>query len=360
MTTPLRTLAIVVAVALVGVAAVLYAWDLPPFSSAIQTTEDAYVRGSVTLIAPKVDGYVEQVLVKDFDTVSAGQLLVKLDDANYQQKLQQARATLAAQEANLANFVQSRRAKEAELLSRDAAIETADAQRVNSDAQLARTLADERRVDALVSDGSISIRERDQTQGLLQQAQAAQKEARAAAAQARANMAAARQELEAVIVGRRVMEANVESAKAAVQLAEIDLAHTSIRAPQAGRVGEVGVKLGQYATPGTQLMALVPIQVWVIADYKEAQTARMAAGQPATIKVDALDGEILHGHVESMAPATGSEFSVIRPDNATGNFTKIPQRLPIRIVLDPKDADVARLRPGMSVVARVNTDRAGS
>jgi len=158
MTTPLRTLAIVVAVALVGVAAVLYAWDLPPFSSAIQTTEDAYVRGSVTLIAPKVDGYVEQVLVKDFDTVSAGQLLVKLDDANYQQKLQQARATLAAQEANLANFVQSRRAKEAELLSRDAAIETADAQRVNSDAQLARTLADERRVDALVSDGSISIR----------------------------------------------------------------------------------------------------------------------------------------------------------------------------------------------------------
>jgi len=173
-------------------------------------------------------------------------------------------------------------------------------------------------------------------------------------------MAAARQELEAVIVGRRVMEANVESAKAAVQLAEIDLAHTSIRAPQAGRVGEVGVKLGQYATPGTQLMALVPIQVWVIADYKEAQTARMAAGQPATIKVDALDGEILHGHVESMAPATGSEFSVIRPDNATGNFTKIPQRLPIRIVLDPKDADVARLRPGMSVVARVNTDRAGS
>jgi len=360
MTTSFRTLTIVVVIAIVGVLAVLYAWDLPPFSGAVQTTEDAYVRGSVTVIAPKVDGYVAQVLVKDFDTVSAGQLLVKLDDANYQQKLQQAKATLAAQNANLANFLQSRRAREAELLSRDAAVATADAQQVNSEAQLKRTMADERRADALVSDGSISVRERDQTQGLLQQAEAAQKEAKAAAMQARANLAASRQDLEAVIVGRRVMEANVESAKAAVQLAEIDLEHTNVRAPQTGRVGEIGVKLGQYATPGTQLMALVPVYIWIIADYKEAQTAHMTAGQAATVQVDALGGEVLHGHIESLAPATGSEFSVIRPDNATGNFTKIPQRLPVRIVLDPKDTDVSRLRPGMSVVARVDTSKAGS
>ncbi len=359
MTSP-RTLAAVAVVALAGILVVLYAWELPPFRSAVQTTEDAYVRGSITIIAPKVDGYVAQVLVKDFDSVAAGQVLVRLDDANYQQKLEQARATLAAQEANLANFVQSKRAREAGVQSGEAAIATADAQRINSDAQLARTIADERRVDALVADGSISVRERDQTQGLLRQAEAVQKQAQAAALQARAGLAVARQDLEAVIVNRRVIEANVASARAAVRLAEIDLEHTNVRAPQAGRVGEIGVKLGQYATPGSQLMALVPATVWVIANFKEAQTARMATGQPASVRVDALGDEELHGHVESLAPATGSEFSVIRADNATGNFTKIPQRLPVRIVLDVPAADAGRLRPGLSVIAHVDTSRAGS
>ena len=360
MTASARTLVAVAMIALAGVLAVLYAWELPPFRSAIQTTEDAYVRGNITIIAPKVDGYVSDVLVKDFETVSAGQLLVKLDDANYQQRLAQAKAALAAQEATLANFVQTRRAREAELQSGDAAIATADAQRINSEAQLSRSLADERRIEALVADGSISVRERDQSQGLLKQAEAAQKQAAATVLQARASLAVSRQNLESVVVNRRVTEASVESARAAVRLAEIDLEHTDIRAPQAGRVGEIGVKLGQYATPGTQLMALVPLDVWVIANFKEAQTAHMAAGQSVTVEIDALGGEVLHGIVERIAPATGSEFSVIRPDNATGNFTKIPQRLAIRIVLDAQETGLDRLRPGMSVVARVDTRKAGS
>jgi multidrug resistance efflux pump len=355
-----RTLAAVATVAIIGVLVVLYAWELPPFRTDVQTTEDAYVRGSITIIAPKVDGYVAQVPVKDFDTVAAGQVLVKLDDGNYQQKLEQAKATLAAQEANLANFAQSKLAKEASLQGSEAAIATADAQRINSDAQLSRTQADEHRVEALVADGSISIREHDQAQGLLRQAEAAQKQAKAAALQARASHAVAQQDLQTVIVNRRVIEASLASARAAVKLAEIDLEHTNVRAPQAGRVGEVGVKLGQYATPGAQLMALVPTTVWVIANFKEAQTSHMAVGQPASVRVDALGDKVIQGHVESLAPATGSEFSVIRADNATGNFTKIPQRLPVRIALDIPASDAGRLRPGLSVVARVDTRKAGS
>ncbi|ALV07346.1 HlyD family secretion protein [Roseateles depolymerans] len=357
---PARTFVLVTVPALLGVLAVLYAWELPPFRSDVQTTEDAYVRGSITIIAPKVDGYVAQVLVKDFEDVRAGQLLVKLDDGNYAQKLEQAKATLAAQEANLANFIQSRRAKEATLLGSEAAVAMAQAQRVNSEAQLERAWADEHRVNALVADGSLSIRERDQTHGLLRQAEATQKQAKAAQLQAAANRALARQDLQAVIVNRRVIEANVASARAAVKLAEIDLEHTNIRAPQAGRVGEVGVKLGQYATPGSQMMALVPSRLWVIANYKEAQTAHMSPGQPASVRVDALGDKVLRGHVESLAPATGSEFSVIRADNATGNFTKIPQRVPVRIVLELAKEDADRLRPGLSVVASVDTRKAGS
>lgn len=357
---PVRTFVSVAAPALLGVLSVLYAWELPPFRSDVQTTEDAYVRGSITIIAPKVDGYVAQVLVKDFEEVKAGQLLVKLDDSNYAQKLEQARALLAAQEANLANFIQSRRAKEATVQSSEAAVAMAQAQLVNSQAQLERAVADERRVTALVADGSLSIREGDQTHGLLRQAQATQKQAQAAQRQAAANHALARQDLQAVIVNKRVIEANVASARAAVKLAEIDLEHTNLRAPQAGRVGEVGVKLGQYAAPGSQMMALVPSRLWVIANYKEAQTAHMSPGQPASVRVDALGDKLLRGRVESLAPATGSEFSVIRADNATGNFTKIPQRVPVRIVLELTKDDADRLRPGLSVVARVETGKAGS
>jgi multidrug resistance efflux pump len=212
----------------------------------------------------------------------------------------------------------------------------------------------------LAQDGSVSERERDQADGLLRQAEAAYRQTLAGVQQADAAHAVATQELQTVIVNRRVIEAAVESAKAAVQLAEIDLENTRIRAPRAGVVGEVGVKLGQYVTPGTQLLALVPPQVWVVANFKEAQTARMVAGQPATLRVDALDNAELAGKVERMAPATGSEFSVIKPDNATGNFTKIPQRLPIRIAVDERDPLAARLRPGMSVVVTVDTRRGAS
>jgi len=158
-----------------------------------------------------------------------------------------------------------------------------------------------------------------------------------------------------VTVGRGGLEAGVENARAALRLAEIDLANTIIRAPQAGQVSEVGVRLGQYVAAGTQLLFLVPRNVWVVANFKEAQTARMAPGQRAIVSVDALGGAELVGRVQQLAPAAGSEFSVIRPDNATGNFVKVPQRIAVRIALDPEQPLAARLRPGMSVEARVDT-----
>jgi multidrug resistance efflux pump len=209
-----------------------------------------------------------------------------------------------------------------------------------------------------VGDGSVSLRERDQTEGLLRAAEAAQKQAAASLQQARAGLAVAQQELQSVIVNRRVIEAAGEAARTVVRLAEIDLENTVIRAPRAGIMGEVGVKQGQYVTPGTQLAALVPAQVWVVANFKEAQTARMAADQRVRLRVDALADAELQGKVERLSPATGAEFSVIRADNATGNFTKVAQRLPVRISVDAGQPLAARLRPGMSVLVQVETGEA--
>jgi multidrug resistance efflux pump len=349
------TLALVLIATLGGILLVLYAWRLPPFRSTVETTENAYVRGSITVIAPKVDGYVAEVLVQDFEAVRASQVLVRLDDRNYQQRLAQARANLAAHEANLANVEQAKRVREAGILNAEALLAMAQAQKFNAVAQVTRTLADQRRAEALVGDGSVSQREHDQTEGALRQAEASQRQASAAIQQAHAALAVAQQDLRSVVVNRRAIEAGAEAARAAVQLAEIDLENTRIRAPRDGHAGEVGVKLGQYVTPGTQLLALVPAKVWVIANFKEAQTQHMAEGQPAVLRVDGLGDMELKGRVERMAPATGSEFSVIRPDNATGNFTKIPQRLPVRIAIEADAALVARLRPGMSVLAQVDT-----
>ncbi|HEY0265785.1 MAG TPA: HlyD family secretion protein, partial [Rhizomicrobium sp.] len=208
-------------------------------------------------------------------------------------------------------------------------------------AALERARADMKRVDELVKDGSVSVRERDQT--------------RAALAQAVAQAEIARQNIRSVDVGRGGLQAQVAAAKAALNAAQIDLDHTVIRAPQTGQVGEIGVRLGQYVTNGTQLMALVPADRWVIANYKEAQTAHIAPGNAARFRVDALAGAEFRGHVEQLSPAAGSEFSVLKPDNATGNFVKVPQRIGVRIAIDPGQAMFPRLRPGMSVVTRIET-----
>jgi multidrug resistance efflux pump len=225
-----------------------------------------------------------------------------------------------------------------------------EARASSSQAALAKTQVDLRRAEPLLAQGWLAPSQRDVLQ-------VAQRQATAGVAQAHANIDIARQALATTKVNREGLEATLANARAAVELARIDLANTTIRAPEDGAVGEVGVKLGQYVAVGTQLMGIVPRQTWVTANFKETQTARIRVGQPAVVQVDGLGGLKLRGHVERLGPATGSEFAVIKPDNATGNFTKVVQRLPTRIALDPGQDAVARLRPGMSVVARVDTAR---
>ncbi|WP_257539728.1 HlyD family secretion protein [Sphingobium sp. CFD-1] len=324
-----------------GVALVLYAWGLGPFSSVVQTTDNAYVRGQTTVIAPQVNGYVVAVTVQDYEQVRRGQILARIDDRIYRQRVDQAKAQLAAQIANLDNSEQSQRSSEAQLGGQVASVASARA-------QLARAEADMRRVDELVGEGSVSVRERDQTLAALKQAQAA-------VLQAEAQRSVAREQVRTVTVNRGGLRAGVEAAKAALELAEIDLANTVIRAPQDGRLGEVGVRLGQYVTAGSQLTFLVPPVVWVAANFKEAQIARMTPGQPARMSVDALGHAEIKGRIERLAPAAGNEFQVIKSDNATGNFVKVPQRITVRIAVDRSDPLYARLRPGMSVEASVDT-----
>lgn len=331
--------------ALAGVLIVLYAWNLPPFHSAVESTENAMVQGQVTLISPQLSGYVVEVDVQDFQHVQQGQLMFRIDDRIYTQRLEQARAQLQAQQAALANYAQSRGSAGASIGQNQAAL-------ANAVAQEQKSAADLRRVQALAADGSLSMRELDA-------ARAAHEQATAAVAQARATLDIARQNFKTVGVNRGSLEAAVANAQAALKLAEIDLSNTRIVAPRAGQLGQVAVRLGAYVNAGTQLTALVPPQLWVIANMKETQMARLRVGQPVTFSVDALDGAKLHGTVERISPATGAQFAVLPPDNATGNFVKITQRIPVRISVDPQQELAARLSPGMSVVVRVDTSAKG-
>ena len=328
---PLRigALVIIAVLALAAAVGVLYTFNLWPFAGGVEVTDDAYVRGRTTVIAPQVSGYVVQVSVGDYADVKPGEVLARIDDSSYRAKVDQARAALQAANAALANSYQARATGAANLLGDNATLD--------------RAKADMARADALVKDGSVSVRERDQT--------------RAALAQAIAQTEVARQTIRAVEVGRNGLVAQVAAAQAALNAAQIDLDHSVIRAPEAGQVGEVGVRLGQYVTNGTQLLSLVPGERWVIANYKEAQTAYLQPGAAATFRVDALGGAQFRAHVEQLSPAAGSEFSVLRPDNATGNFVKVPQRIGVRLSIDPGQAMLARLRPGMSVTARVDVGR---
>nr|WP_314541694.1 HlyD family secretion protein [uncultured Massilia sp.] len=332
-------------IALIGVLIVLYAWNLPPFHSAVQSTENATVRGQVTIISPQLSGYIVEVDVQDYQNVRQGQLLMRIDDRIYQQRLEQARAQLATQRAALANFTQSQKTARATIAQNQAAV-------ANATAQAQRAQADLRRVEELAADGSLSARERDAARATGAQTVAATKQARAA-------LEISRQNLRSVDVNRASLEAAVANAEAAVKLAEIDLSNTRIIAPRDGQLGQVTVRLGAFVNAGTQLTALVPKTMWIVANMKETQMADVRLGQPVTFTVDALNHARLRGHVEEIAPATGSEFSVITPDNATGNFVKIAQRIPVRISIDPNQELARRLRPGMSVVTSIDTSAKG-
>jgi len=331
--------------ALTGVMVVLYAWQLPPFSSPIESTENALVHGQTTIISPQLSGYVYEVPVQDFQWVKEGDLLVRIDDRIYQQHLDQALAQLAVQQAALDNNLQQRRSAEATIVQRKATV-------ANARAQCEKAAADLHRSAALVTDGSVSESELDATR-------AADAQARAALAEANATLQISQQDLQTVLVNRGSLEAAVKNANSAIQLARIDLSNTRITAPRDGQLGQIGVRLGAFVNSGAQLMALVPKPRWIIANMKETQMANVRLGQPVAFTVDAQEHRKMRGHVQRISPAAGSEFSLLPADNATGNFVKIAQRIPVRITIDNDQGAVDSLRPGMSVVVSIDTSKDG-
>ncbi len=328
-------------VGILGTVGVLYAWGLPPFEPTARMTEDAYVRGKVTFLAPQVAGEVFEVAVEDFQDVEKGDLLIRLDGSTYAQQLAQAEAQLDSARADLASARQERLSAKANVESAEAGVESAQAALDVAQADLDR---------ATKLGGRGIITERD-----AQNQQLAFDQARARLRQAKAQTETARQDVESVAAERQSRAAAVQEARATVNLARINLKHTRILAPVDGKLGEVSARVGQYVTPGSRLASLVPERKWIVANFKETQLAGMNVGGPVSFTVDALGGVRLTGHIDGFAPATGSEFSVLGSSNATGNFIKIAQRLPVRIAIDPDQPLAERLVPGMSVVAQVET-----
>jgi membrane fusion protein (multidrug efflux system) len=318
-----------------------YWWETGRF---LESTDDAYVGGDVTVIAPRVSGFVAQVLVVDNQAVRAGDLLIRIDDRDYRAALARAEAGVAAQEAALLNLDATRHLQEAVIAQgrADLAAARAEAARTHFDFDRYRQL----------SASQYASEQR------FQQADADDKKATAAVEKARANLDAAERKIVVIDTQKRQAEAAREQARAERETARINLGYTEIRAPVDGTVGNRSARIGSYATPGASLVALVPAAgLWVDANFKESQLAEMRPGQKASIVADVLPGESFAGHVESLAPATGAQFSVLPPENATGNFTKIIQRVPVRIRLDGEGSRLGRLRPGLSVTASV--DRRG-
>jgi len=334
-------LAIMAVVAVLGVLLILWAWQIWPFSNTVVTTENSYVRGQITVLAPQVNGYVADVMVNDYDRVKAGQPLLRIDDRIYRQQLEQSRGQLQLAKANLDNARQT-------IAQNVATVDQRRADVFATEAERDRAQADDERVTELAERGSVSLRQRDQTRATARSGSANVRKAESAVRIALEQVTSAR-------VQREGLAAQVATAQAQVRLAEINLANTVIRAPRDGQISEASVRQGQYVAAGSQLLFLVPETLWVVANFKETQTRYVRLGQPVRFTVDALGDDVLTGRVQRFAPATGSEFSVLRPDNASGNFTKVVQRIPVRIAIDPNQSVAGRLRPGMSVITRIDT-----
>ncbi len=326
-------------VAAVGVGIILYAWRLWPFASDIEITDNSYIRGQITVLAPQVSGYITEVMVQDFQRVKAGQPLVRVDDRIFRQQLNQADGRLESAHASLSNSEQT-------IAQNRAQITLSEAGLFRAEAEFARAEAELKRATSLGEKGVT-------TQASVDQALATRLTAQAAVRQASASIEIAKQTLRSSEVARGSLVANVSVAEADVELARINLANTVIYAPRDGQVSEASVRLGQYVSADSQLLFLVPETHWIVANFQETQTEFMHVGQEASFTVDALGGATFTGRIVELAPATGSEFSVLRPDNASGNFTKVVQRLPVRISIDPGQDRSDRLRPGMSVVSMV-------
>jgi membrane fusion protein, multidrug efflux system len=316
-----------------------YGWDYWTVGRFEVSTDDAYVKADNTTIAPKVSGYLHEVLVGDNERVKAGQVLARIDDRDYAVALEQARADVAAAEATVGS-------KRAQLDVQQAVIDAAKATLDVDTASATFTKQENKRYTDLAATGY----------GSVQNAQAAQSRdasALAAIERDKANIASAINQVELLKAELSQAVAAVGRAKALQRQAELNLSYTTIIAPIDGVVGNRTLRAGQYVQAGTLLMSLVPANgAYVIANYKETQLTDVQAGQAVDIEVDMFPGKVVHGHVDSLAPASGQEFALLPPDNATGNFTKVVQRIPVKIALDSSSVE---LRPGMSVIPTIQT-----
>jgi membrane fusion protein (multidrug efflux system) len=319
-----------------------YGFDYWTVGRYLVSTDDAYVRADSTTIAPKVSGYLHEVLVGDNEPVRAGQLLARIDQRDFNVALGQARADVAAAHAAIAS-------KQAQLGVQQAVIDAAKATVDVDKATVTFAAQENKRYTDLAATGFGSVQN-------AQQAQSRNAGAQAAIARDTANLASALKQVD--LLKAEIVQANAALARAqALQSqAELNLEYTSIVAPIDGVVGNRSLRIGQFVQAGTQLMSVVPVAgAYVVANFKETQLTDVRAGQAVEIAVDTFPGQIVHGHVDSIAPASGQEFALLPPDNATGNFTKVVQRIPVKIALNLDEGSVVELRPGMSVIPTVET-----
>jgi membrane fusion protein, multidrug efflux system len=319
-----------------------YGWDYWTVGQYLVSTDDAYVKADSTTIAPKVTGYLDQVLVGDNERVKAGQVLARIDARDFQAALNQAKADVSAAKAALAS-------KQAQLDVQQAMINAARATLDVDRATLTFASQENKRYTDLAATGSGSVQN-------AQQAQARIASAEATLARDTASLTSTEKQLDFLKAEIVQADAAMARAEAIENQAELNLGYTTISAPIDGIVGNRTLRVGQYVTAGTQLMSVVPVDsAYIVANFKETQLTHVHQGQAVDVEVDMFPGQVVHGRVDSLAPASGQEFALLPPDNATGNFTKVVQRIPVRIALDADRANRIALRPGMSVVPTIAT-----
>jgi membrane fusion protein, multidrug efflux system len=335
-----------VASLLVAAAGVLLYLDRPESGAATQSTDDAYVQADFTTVAPQVSGTIQQVLIEDNQPVKEGDLLATIDDRDFVVALNQAQAQVASAQASVVSLG-------ARLVQQETTIRQALAALAADDAGLELARANQARYRNLATDGSGTIQ-------ALQQADAQLRIQSATRDRNEAGLQAARQQVDVLKADVEKARAALAQAQAARSAAELKLSYTRITAPVNGTIGQKAVRVGAFVNAGKPLLAIVPLDaVYIAANFRETQLARVEVGQSVEIAVDALPGVALSGTVESLGPASGVSYSPIAPHNATGNFTKIVQRLPVRIRIDPQQPAATKLRVGMSVRPKVRVDGQG-
>jgi membrane fusion protein (multidrug efflux system) len=318
-------------------------WDRWTGASRFQSTDDAFIVGDTTPLATQISGYIKTVAVDDYQPVRAGQLIAEIEPSDYQAQLDLAKANLDAARANLASIADKRAVQRTLIEQAKAAIAIAEAEllRTNDEAVRQRTLLR----DALAG-----------TQQRVEQANAAAAKAAGTVSLSRSQLAQQEALLSSLDVTERELAAQVAAAQARLKLAQDNLGYTQIRAPADGLTGARQVHPGQFVSPGAQIITVMPMAtLWVVANLKETQMTHVRVGDQAQVTVDVMPGTVLTGRVASWSPGAGSVFALLPPDNATGNFTKVVQRIPVKVVLDPNPNLGPLIRPGMSVVATIDT-----